>query len=76
MRADNVPHTRTGTPQPELQLSNGSGVGTSVADRERILPKIQLATDDVEHRDQLGWNQDGDLPMWPTLSRLRVAQTI
>ena len=62
--------------QPELHLSDGSGVGASVADRERLLPEVQLAADDVEHRDQLGRNQDRDVPMWPALNRLGVASTM
>ena len=32
--------------------------------------------DDVEHRDQFGWNQDRDVPMWPALNRLDVASTM
>jgi hypothetical protein len=64
MRADHASGAGADPSQPVLQLSNGSGVGASVADRERLLPEAQLAADDVEHRDQFGWNQDRDVPMW------------
>ena len=52
----------------KLHLSDGSGVGASVADRWRLLCEIRLAADDVEHSDQRERNQNRDFPMRPTLS--------
>jgi hypothetical protein len=33
--------------QPEVYVSDGPGAGASVADRQRLLPKVRLAADEV-----------------------------
>jgi len=38
------------------------------AERERLLPRVRLAADDVQHGRQPGRKQDRDIPVWPTLS--------
>src|ERR1700675_1920057 len=74
MRADGVSLAATDHSQPELHVSDGSGVGASVADRRRLLSEIRLTADDVEHSDQFERNQDRDFPMRSTLSGLLGAQ--
>jgi hypothetical protein len=60
MRADRSSHAGAGQSQPHLHLSDGPRrAGASVADRERLLPKVRLAADDVEPGDQLRWNRTG-----------------
>src|SRR4029450_10937808 len=68
MRPDHASRAGADHAQQELHISDGSGVGASVADRCRLLSPIQLEADDVEHHDQPERNQDRDVPMWPTLS--------